>query len=83
MVITFGKDKKVFSDALKNVSEVVEMNSLQSAVNYANKIAVPGDVVLFSPACASFDMFENYIERGNAFQLAVKQCISEGVDVGQ
>ena len=83
LVITFGKDKKIFSDALKDVSEVVEMSTLQSAVNYANQNAVSGDVVLFSPACASFDMFANYIERGNAFQSAVRECVLGSIDDNQ
>jgi len=45
--------------------------SLEEAVAQANSIAVPGDVVLLSPACASYDMFANYEERGNMFKELV------------
>ena len=51
-------------------SEIVE--SLSDAVKLANKIAKPGDVVLLSPACASYDMFENYEQRGKEFSKLVK-----------
>lgn len=47
-------------------------NSLSDAVTLANKIAKPGDVVLLSPACASYDMFENYEQRGYEFTRLVK-----------
>ena len=46
---------------------------MEEAVRAAFKIAEPGDVVLLSPACASFDMFSNYEERGNAFKEAVRE----------
>ena len=45
--------------------------SLESAVNKANKLAQKGDIVLFSPASASFDMFKNFAERGNKFKELV------------
>ncbi|RPI70900.1 MAG: UDP-N-acetylmuramoyl-L-alanine--D-glutamate ligase, partial [Ignavibacteriales bacterium] len=45
--------------------------SLEDAVNYASKEAQSGDVVLLSPACASFDMFDNYEHRGKIFKEAV------------
>ena len=43
-----------------------------NAVRIASKIAEPGEVVLFSPACASFDMFDNYEHRGDMFTDAVR-----------
>ena len=49
-----------------------QANSLQEAVERAREIALPGQAVLFSPACASFDMFKNYEERGDIFRQIVK-----------
>ena len=46
--------------------------SLEEAVRLAHRIAQPGDVVLLSPACASFDMFRNYAERGQRFREFVR-----------
>lgn len=51
--------------------DVVKANSLQKAVKLAYSIAVPGDIVLLSPACASWDMFESFEERGRIFKEAV------------
>jgi len=48
------------------------VNSLAEAVQLAGRIAVPGDVVLLSPACASYDMFENYQQRGREFTRLVR-----------
>jgi UDP-N-acetylmuramoylalanine--D-glutamate ligase len=44
---------------------------LDEAVKLADRLGRPGDVVLLSPACASFDMFKNFEERGKAFKEAV------------
>jgi UDP-N-acetylmuramoylalanine--D-glutamate ligase len=53
------------------VPGIVRCRSLEDAVGRAAKLARPGDVVLFSPACASFDMFRNFRERGEMFKKAV------------
>jgi len=50
---------------------IANTNSAQDAVRMAHKIAAKGDVVLLSPACASFDLFQNYEERGTQFKQAV------------
>ena len=49
-----------------------ESDSLEDAVNKAKRKADKGEVVLLSPACASFDMFADYIDRGNQFKSIVK-----------
>ena len=70
-VIVFGRDRQVFIDALREHVDIKEASSLQQCVDYAYQLAKPAQAVLFSPACASFDMFVNYIERGLAFKTAV------------
>jgi UDP-N-acetylmuramoylalanine--D-glutamate ligase len=55
-----------------NFSSYVKASSLQEAVSFAQKFAKPNDVILFSPACASFDMFKNFEERGDLFKSACK-----------
>jgi len=53
------------------VPHAVKAQSMEEAIRYARLFAEPGDVVLLSPACASFDMFENYEERGDTFRRLV------------
>ena len=67
-------DNKKLVDKFENVVEVlVETTSMDEAVKIANKIAEKGDTVLLSPACASFDLFENYEDRGRQFKQAVQK----------
>jgi UDP-N-acetylmuramoylalanine--D-glutamate ligase len=57
----------------KSVSfEVVPAETLENAIRKAHAVAVPGDVVLLAPACASFDQFENYEHRGQVFKEIVR-----------
>ena len=53
--------------------EIFKVNSLEEAVNKAKEVSTKGDVVLFSPASASFDMFKNFEERGNKFKQLVNR----------
>ena len=53
------------------VPQIYVTEDVQDAVNQAQKWSVPGDVVLLSPACASFDLFKNYEDRGDKFKQAV------------
>ncbi|CAI8220426.1 MAG: UDP-N-acetylmuramoylalanine--D-glutamate ligase [SAR116 cluster bacterium] len=51
---------------------MVETTDMEEAVKIASKVAERGDTVLLSPACASFDLFKNYEDRGDQFKAAVK-----------
>jgi UDP-N-acetylmuramoylalanine--D-glutamate ligase len=51
---------------------VEHADSMEDAVSHAFRLAKPGDAVLLSPACSSFDMFKSYAERGDRFSQAVK-----------
>jgi UDP-N-acetylmuramoylalanine--D-glutamate ligase len=50
---------------------MIETTSMSEAVQIAQRLAEKGDAVLLSPACASFDLFENYEDRGNQFKKAI------------
>lgn len=75
ILITLGEDGPAIGEAA--ISEgfdarnVVSVSSMEEAVRVAHSLARPGDYVLLSPACASFDMFSNFEERGRVFKRAV------------
>jgi UDP-N-acetylmuramoylalanine--D-glutamate ligase len=72
-IICLGVDNKKIIDAFGNVVDMmVEVDNMHDAVNTARHIAEKGDAVLLSPACASFDLFENYEDRGNQFKREVR-----------
>ncbi|MBS1535734.1 MAG: UDP-N-acetylmuramoyl-L-alanine--D-glutamate ligase [Bacteroidetes bacterium] len=72
-IICLGVDNKKIIDAFGNVVDVmVEVDSMSAAVKMAQRLAEKGDNVLLSPACASFDLFENYEDRGRQFKQAVQ-----------
>ena len=70
-LIVIGEAAFRLEQALGDLVPVEIARSLDSAVSYAASLAVPGDFVLLAPACASFDMFEDYVDRGNCFINAV------------
>jgi len=70
-IIAIGEAKEQIFDALGHDFQVQPADSLESAVKLAFELAIPGEVVLLSPGCASFDMFEDYEHRGQAFKKAV------------
>ncbi len=72
-IICLGLDNERIKDAFGNVVELmVETFAMSEAIKVAYKIAERGDTVLLSPACASFDLFENYEDRGNQFKEEIK-----------
>ena len=73
-IICLGKDNEALFDAFGTMVEnIIETQSMSEAVQIAYKIATAGESVLLSPACASFDLFENYEDRGHQFKAAVRQ----------
>ena len=68
----FGEDAPQIAGALEGSTQVEQFGSLEEAVAKAHASAESGDIVLLSPACASFDMFSGFEQRGRCFQDAVK-----------
>lgn len=72
-IICLGVDNKKIIDAFGNVVDImVEVDNMNEAVRMAQRLSEKGDTVLLSPACASFDLFESYEDRGRQFKQAVK-----------
>ena len=77
--VLFGRDASVIAADLKQSTDIVLKETLEQALQQANDRAQKGDIVLFSPACASFDQFENYVKRGEIFEQLVSDLLtSEG-----
>jgi UDP-N-acetylmuramoylalanine--D-glutamate ligase len=72
-IVCMGVDNRKIHEAFQNdVPVIVNTNSAREAVKSGFHLAAKGDVVLLSPACASFDLFKNYEDRGNQFKEAVR-----------
>ncbi len=72
-IVCLGIDNTKIVNAFGNcVEQMVETNNMEDAVRVAYKLSEAGDNVLLSPACASFDLFENYEDRGRQFKNAVR-----------
>lgn len=74
-IVVIGEAAGRISNELGDVVTITRAESLKAAVEEARKLATRGDVVLLSPACASFDMFKNYVERGELFVKFVNELM--------
>ena len=61
--------------ALEDIVPTLTATSMKDAVKQAYRVVSPGDVVLLSPGCASFDMYDNYAQRGEDFRKAVEKLV--------
>jgi UDP-N-acetylmuramoylalanine--D-glutamate ligase len=82
-VVLIGRDAPRIAAAIAGTSVGVrEADGMDEAVRAAHQLAEPGDAVLLSPACASFDMFRNYVHRAEVFIAAVKALAAERAQAG-
>ena len=74
-IVCLGVDNAKIHAAFEDMvgsDHITDALSAEEAVRKASKFAAPGDVVLLSPCCASFDLFKNYEDRGQQFKAAVR-----------
>lgn len=74
-LICLGIDNRQLKEAFAGLlpTEIVETQDMEQALAVAKKTAKPGDTILLSPACASFDLFKNYMDRGDQFKAATRK----------
>ena len=75
-LICLGVDNTKLKEAFADIERVVECRSAEQAVGLAAEYAATGDRILLSPACASFDLFKNYVDRGDQFRASVKRHVA-------
>ena len=73
-IITLGlNNEKLKNTFSKQINDIYQTKKMSEAISYAFQLSKKGDTVLLSPACASFDLFENYEDMGNQFKYWVNQ----------
>jgi UDP-N-acetylmuramoylalanine--D-glutamate ligase len=72
-LVAFGEAREEIKAVFNGLISISMAATMAEAVAQAHRAAAPGDVVLLSPACASFDMYGNYAERGDDFRSAVEK----------
>ncbi len=80
-LVLIGEDADNIDSQLRGTAKIARANSMDDAASIALKAARPGDAVLLAPACASFDMFKSFEERGTVFKAAVRAL--KGAEVPQ
>ncbi len=75
-VVLMGQDAALIEAAIGGATIIIHVGSMEAAVAQAAKLAQPGDTVLLSPACASFDMYSGFEARGDAFVAAVREVLA-------
>jgi UDP-N-acetylmuramoylalanine--D-glutamate ligase len=78
VVLTIGDAAKKIAEQLNGAAPIISANDMSGAIAYARQHAQRGDTVLLSPACASFDQYNNFEERGAHFEKLVRE-LGEGV----
>lgn len=78
VALLIGETKNKIYESLKGTdAKMLFPLNMEEAVKTAFELSGPGDVVLLSPACASFDMFKDYVDRGNTFKKIVNSIIAQ------
>jgi UDP-N-acetylmuramoylalanine--D-glutamate ligase len=72
-IVAIGESANLVEQSFKGVAVIKKASSMEEAVDLGRLLAQPGDVVLLSPACASFDWFKNYEHRGEVFKQLVNK----------
>jgi UDP-N-acetylmuramoylalanine--D-glutamate ligase len=76
-VVSIGESRPLIASALGSMVKLQEAGDMRSAVRQAFALASPGGTVLLAPACASFDMFRDYAERGRVFKQEARKLEEE------
>jgi UDP-N-acetylmuramoylalanine--D-glutamate ligase len=71
-IVALGTDTQAIQEHFRSMVPVLEVDNMEDAVASSYELATKGECVLLSPACASFDLFKNYEDRGEQFKIAVK-----------